>query len=61
MPLCCSAEGADNCDGKIIPTQDKDRGKDYVSDVVVVVVVVDGPCLLPCLFLGVFLVIAAHI
>jgi hypothetical protein len=29
MPPCCSASGDVNCNGKIIPTEDKDRGKDY--------------------------------
>ena len=29
LPPCCDAKGVDSCDGKVIPTPDKDRGKDY--------------------------------
>jgi hypothetical protein len=30
VPPCCSAAGATNCDGTILPNIDKDRGKDYM-------------------------------
>jgi len=29
IPTCCGEKGEANCDGKVIPTPDKDRGKDY--------------------------------
>lgn len=29
LPPCCSPSANEPCDGKVLPTEDKDRGKDY--------------------------------
>ena len=29
LPPCCAPTAVDPCNGKILPTEDKDRGKDY--------------------------------
>ena len=39
VPLCCSADKGSNCDGTILPTVDKDRGKDYLHSSFIDVVI----------------------
>ena len=47
LPACCDPTAKSPCDGKVIPTVDKDRGKDYNHSTFIDIIIAGLVCFVP--------------